>query len=231
MIAKLLAVTLLLTPSEFDALANRCLPGIPVTTLRAIARVESAFYPLALSINYPQQHSLALARQPANLYEALAWTKWLQARGLTVSIGLMQINSEHLATLRLTTEQAFDPCLNLQAGWLLFSSHYDRAAKTLGPGTQPTLEAALSSYNSGSLTTGLANGYVEKVIAATRADQPAKRPLNPETFPNLFVPSQSKRSDNTENDPNEAPTRVLWPVAISRANQENKSNGEGSKDH
>jgi type IV secretion system protein VirB1 len=213
-----------LTPAEFAALTKRCIPGFPLNTVHAIARVESAFYPLALSVNYPDHAGVQLARQPANLREALAWTQWLHARGYTVSIGLMQVNSEHLKTLRLTAEQAFDPCLNLQAVWLIFSSHYERAAKTFGSSSPAAFHAALSGYNSGSLTAGYTNGYVEKVLAAIATENQPKRPLNPETFSNLNVTPQSKQSDNTENDPNEAPTRVSWPG-------ENKVNGEGSKNH
>jgi hypothetical protein len=40
---------------EFNALACRCAPEIPLVTLRAIARAESALYPYALSLNYPKR--------------------------------------------------------------------------------------------------------------------------------------------------------------------------------
>lgn len=75
----------LLTQREFDALATRCAPGAPVSTLRAIARVESAFNPLAVSINYPNKagaglglglKSVQLGRQPGDLTEAIRWSRW-----------------------------------------------------------------------------------------------------------------------------------------------------------
>ncbi len=157
--------------TSFQTLAQSCAANVPVSTLEAIARTESALYPYALSINRPHQlarrqgwnrGTITLERQPASLEEAIAWTKWLLAQGITVSIGLLQVNSEHAALLHLTAEQLFDPCTNLRSGAALLSATYAATARIHGEGFA-ALDSALSYYNTGSPTAGLTNGYVQQV--------------------------------------------------------------------
>ncbi len=161
-----------LTTAEFNLLATACAPTIPFVTLRAIARAESGFHPYALSLNYPHriayEHGLVtgqiiIARQPRTLAEARAWTQYLLKRGRSVSIGLMQINTEHATELGLTVDQLFDPCTNLNTGARLLARKYQRAATIRDEG-QEALHQALSEYNSGSDTVGFANGYVSIVV-------------------------------------------------------------------
>ena len=161
-----------LAPSEFKALAQRCAADVPVITLRAIARAESAFRPYALSLNYPKRTAaeqglhgggMFLARQPRTLDEARAWTRYLVSRGKTVSIGLLQINSEHAADFGLTWDQLFDPCTNMRVGAHLLTAYYRQAAAVLGDGQQ-ALQFALSGYNSGFPLVGFTNGYVDSVV-------------------------------------------------------------------
>jgi len=157
--------------TSFRTLAQSCAANVPVSTLEAIGRTESALYPYALSINRPHQFArrqgwnrgtITLERQPASLEEAIAWTKWLFAQGITVSIGLLQVNSEHAALLHLTAEQLFDPCINLRSGAALLSTTYAETARIHGEGFA-ALDFALSYYNTGSPTAGLTNGYVHQV--------------------------------------------------------------------
>ncbi len=157
--------------TSFRTLAQSCAPSVPVSTLEAIARTESALYPYALSINRPHQlahhqgwnrGTITFERQPASREEAIAWTHWLLARGITVSIGLLQVNSEHAALLHLTSEKLFDPCTNLRAGAALLSTTYAATARIHGEGFA-SLDSALSYYNTGSPTAGLTNGYVQQV--------------------------------------------------------------------
>src|SRR5208337_5105738 len=157
--------------TSFQTLAQSCASNVPVSTLEAIARTESALHPYALSINRPHQlarrqgwnrGSITLERQPASLEEAIAWTKWLLAQGITVSIGLLQVNSEHAALLHLTPEQLFDPCTNLRAGAALLSATYAATARIHGEGFA-ALDSALSYYNTGSPAAGVTNGYVQQV--------------------------------------------------------------------
>ncbi len=157
--------------TSLRTLAQSCAANVPVSTLEAIARTESALYPYALSINRPHQFArrqgwnrgtITLERQPASLEEAIAWTEWLLAQGITVSIGLLQVNSEHAALLHLTAEQLFDPCTNLRSGAALLSTTYAETARIHGEGFA-ALDSALSYYNTGSPTAGLTNGYVQQV--------------------------------------------------------------------
>lgn len=159
-------------PEVFRGLAATCAPEISFVTLRAIARAESAFHPYALSLNYPsrvaREHGLndggiTLARQPRTKAEGLAWTHYLLKRGRSVSVGLMQINTQLARELGVTVDQLFDPCTNMKAGARLLAAKYREAARTLGEG-QTALHRALSEYNSGSAVVGLNNGYVTSVI-------------------------------------------------------------------
>jgi type IV secretion system protein VirB1 len=161
-----------LTLVEFHRIAATCAPGVPLVTLRAIARAESAFHPYAVSLNYPRrtarEHGLrtggiTLARQPRTKAEALAWTYYLLKRGRSVSVGLMQINTEHVADLGLSVDQLFDPCTNVRAGARLLAAKYQAAAAIGGEGQQ-ALQQALSEYNSGYPLTGVDNGYVSSVV-------------------------------------------------------------------
>jgi type IV secretion system protein VirB1 len=157
--------------TSFETLARSCAANVPVSTLEAIARTESALYPYALSVNRPHQFArrqgwnrgtITLERQPASLEEAIAWTKWLLAQGITVSIGLLQVNSEHATHLHLAAEQLFDPCTNLRSGAALLSTTYAETARAHGEGFV-ALDSALSYYNTGSPTAGVTNGYVQQV--------------------------------------------------------------------
>jgi type IV secretion system protein VirB1 len=168
-----------LSVTAFEILARSCAENVPVSTLEAIARTESALHPYALSINRPHQlarrqgwnhGTITLERQPASLDEAIAWTKWLLAQGLTVSIGLLQVNSEHAALLHISPEQLFDPCTNLRAGAALLSATYAATARIHGEGFA-ALDSALSYYNTGSPTAGLANGYVQQVKTHAKSSE------------------------------------------------------------
>ena len=161
-----------ISPTEFRAIAAACAPDIPLATLRAIARAESAFHPYALSLDHPrraareqgfQAGEILLARQPTNLAEARAWTRWLLERGRSVSIGLVQISTQHASDLGLSVDELFDPCTNLRAGARVLTAEYQRAAAVRGEG-QDALRQALSEYNSGSSTVGFDNGYVSSVV-------------------------------------------------------------------
>src|SRR6266567_4414460 len=157
---------------DFRTMAGKCAPDVPLVTLRAIARAESAFHPYALSLDYPlrtareqglSQGGIFLARQPRDAAEARTWAHWLVQHGHSVSIGLMQISTRHARDLNLTADQLFDPCTNLRAGAQILKAAYQQAAAVRGKG-QDALRRALSSYNSGSEILGFDNGYVSNVV-------------------------------------------------------------------
>ena len=159
--------------AEFLQLAEACARPVPAQTLLAIARTESALHPWALSLNRPRRLAqlagvdgeARLARQPRSQAEALRWATQFEARGITVSLGLMQINSEELKRLGVPLAAALDPCTNLKLGALLLSYHY-RVAGREGRVRDVPLAEALSRYNSGHPSHGLRSGYVEKVFGA-----------------------------------------------------------------
>jgi len=160
-----------ISSAHFRAIAAACAPDIPIVTLRAIVRGESAFHPYALSLDYPQRTAkeqgfaggqIFLARQPRTLEEARGWAWWLIHQGKSVSIGLMQVSTKQLADLGLTADQLFDPCTNVHAGAEILAAKYRHAAARSGPG-QEALREALSEYDSGSSVVGFDNGYVTNV--------------------------------------------------------------------
>jgi type IV secretion system protein VirB1 len=148
---------------RFPRLASACVPIAPLSTVRAIVRAESNFYPYALSVNRPRRMGLRLRRQPRSQEEAVYWTRWLLEHHYTISAGLMQINSIDAAEHGVGAEQLFDPCRNLQLGWRILTEKYQSAAAKHGPGQQALLEA-LSLYNSGSPRLGFINGYVARLV-------------------------------------------------------------------
>jgi type IV secretion system protein VirB1 len=106
-------------------------------------------------------------------------------------LGLAQINSENLSALGLTVEQVLDPCTNLRAGAAILSEGYARAMKVHGPGQQ-ALQAALSAYNTGTLTRGFSNGYVAKYYGPV---------------PALSIATEGKQAQN----PYQGKAAVYWP--------------------
>jgi type IV secretion system protein VirB1 len=100
----------------------------------------------------------------------------------------MQINSRHLTQLHLTVAQAFEPCTNLKAGAKILQEAYQQAAGVFGPG-QRALQAALSTYNTGDPSRGLANGYVSQVYAAKPATPAPAKASHAYTAPTLVSSS------------------------------------------
>ena len=96
-----------LSATDFEALAARCVPRAPLATLRSLVEVQSRFNPLAVNINYPEaaarqlglgEGTVALTRQPQDVADAAKWSRWFLSNGQTISVGLTQLNIEHLAT-------------------------------------------------------------------------------------------------------------------------------------
>lgn len=143
---------------DLPALAQQCAPTVAYTTLAAVVSHESKTNPFAIGIN----GGARLSRAPETKEEAIEVSKKLIGMGISIDMGLSQINSTNLSKLGLTVEQLFDPCTNLQAGATVLHWCYGPASKKFGPG-QVALRAALSCYNTGDFARGLANGYVASV--------------------------------------------------------------------
>ena len=153
-----------------------CLPSADPVTVLSIVQVESHFRSQALNVNYPEHLArqygyrsgwVTLERQPKNDAEARSWIPWLEANHLTLSVGLMQVNSVDARTLGVESVALLDPCTNLRTGWRIFVGHYRRAETRYGAG-QTALRAALSAYNTGSFVSGFRNGYVRHVLLAAQ---------------------------------------------------------------
>lgn len=136
-------------------LAIQCAPGVHHFTVTEIIRVESRGNPLAMNVNGVKVQPKLPKTAPEIVKAASDWI----ARGFSVDLGLMQINSANLKKLGLTVEQVLDPCTNIRSGAIILKDGYSRAAELHGPG-QLALQAALSAYNTGNFKKGFSNGYV-----------------------------------------------------------------------
>lgn len=145
-------------------LMGRCAPGIHPVTLSAVVRHESSGNPYAIGVN----GGARLARQPRTKDEAVATARMLQRKGVNFDSGLGQVNVRNVGWLGVSISDLFDPCVNLRSAATVLSDCYARATKARLTG-QAAVHAALSCYNTGSLTKGLSNGYVAKVAAKAGA--------------------------------------------------------------
>jgi type IV secretion system protein VirB1 len=129
--------------------------GQPVApkTIVAEATVESGLDPLAIHDN-----TTGRTFHPATVEEAMQIATQLEAAGGNYDVGLMQINRRNFDWLHLTLAGAFDPRRSIEAGAAIMIS--------------------MSRYNTGDLR-GLENGYVEKVLAASRRLNGAPVPGTP----------------------------------------------------
>ena len=168
-----------------------CAPNVAPVTVQAIAQVESGDNPLAVNVN-----GTGVQPTPAgNAQEAARLAERYIARGYSVDIGLMQVNSRNLAALGVTVEQVLDPCRNIHAAATILTADYAAAARTRGDG-KAALQAALSAYNTGDFYRGFTNGYVARYYgpgsvpalsggvheaAAAKQAKPPPPPPNPYT--------------------------------------------------
>ena len=152
---------------DLAALVLSCAPLVAQDTAHALIQVESSGNPYAIGVV-----GGALARQPANLAEAVATTAALDAAGWNYSVGLGQINKRNFQRFGLTSATAFEPCSNLAAMQGILRECFARASQRQP--TQAALRDAFSCYYSGNFVTGHQHGYVGKVLAAwsSRPSQP-----------------------------------------------------------
>ncbi len=143
---------------EFALLALCLEHGIDHDLIRAIAKQESAGQPNAFYIN---QWELTQFRD-LSIEEAVLVAGKMVKSGYTVDVGLMGINSRNIHRVGATISQAFDPCTNINMGEQILFDNIQRAERNGHQGDH-AIKVALSLYNTGSLTRGFDNGYVEKV--------------------------------------------------------------------
>lgn len=159
---------MILSLPMFIQLAAACAPTVHIDTLAAVARTESRFHVHAINDN-----TAGRAYRPATRKEAIATATELRRRGHSLDLGLMQINSTNLNRLGMSIPDAFEPCRNIAGGAKVLSSFFHQQPRSDDP--QATLRRALSGYNTGSPSRGLANGYVGRVMASAELVVPAIR--------------------------------------------------------
>lgn len=132
-----------------------CALNVAPTTMDAIVTQESGGNQYAIHVN----KLTGRQPRPTSALEAVAAAQRYVAMGYSVDLGYAQLNSRNLPKLGYTLEDAFEPCRNLAGGAKILSAFYAKAVLQFGEG-QRALMAALSGYNSGSLTAGFSSGYV-----------------------------------------------------------------------
>lgn len=141
-----------------DALISACVPFVAPATVAAVIQVESSGQLYALGINDDQiTLPAALVGTPA----VVGVAETLAAEGVSLDIGLMQVNTAHLDRFGVGVRQLFDPCTNLRIGGIILQENYRRASRLAGPG-QTALAMALSAYNTGNFEDGFRNGYLAR---------------------------------------------------------------------
>lgn len=154
------------TSSDVMEMAKRCAPDVSPVTMGSIVAHESKNNPIAINVN----GNYRLSSQPASVADALETIASLEASGANFDVGYGQVNSANFSSLGLKGADLLDPCVNLRASAAILSDCYSRAVQIYGEG-QTALVHALSCYNTGSQSRGIANGYVSKVVAQVRALQ------------------------------------------------------------
>lgn len=137
------------------AMVAQCSPNMHPAIVQAIVKTESSFNSFAIGVNNGKR----LTRQPSSFGEAVQIAKHLLAQGANIDMGLGQINSANMDWLNLSVEQAFTPCVNLQALQRVYLTCYDKAGNS---GLGDRMQRAFSCYNTGNTTKGFYNGYVAK---------------------------------------------------------------------
>lgn len=198
--------------SELHTLLLACAPLVAPATAAALVQTESGGNPHAIGVvdGY-------LVRQPRNKAEALATARSLQAQGMDYSVGLAQINRRNFARLGLTLDSAFEPCANLTAMQAVLGECFGRARST--PPTpsseqtseQTALRMALSCYYSGNFQRGFRDGYVQRVLAASRE----RRGEQPHAGPTGAPPVAAKHS----NFPAHRPAGQALHISTTRSEQ------------
>lgn len=148
-----------LAPELLLSFTIACAPLVHPETALRVVKHESGGNPYAIGINGPYR----LSYQPKTREQAVATANMLLMQGLSIDMGLGQINSRNLSWLGLTLDSVFDPCTNLRAMQAILTAGYAKAMKRHGNSQQALVEA-LSEYNTGHPVNGIRNGYVAAVV-------------------------------------------------------------------
>lgn len=146
---------------DFIDLMEHCAPNVSPVTMAAIVEQESGFNPYAIGVN----GDYILERQPQTKEEAIETVLWLEQEGQkSLDLGLGQISTKNREHYELSLNDSFDACKNLSVAADILTKNY-ASAIAKGFQGQDALTAAISQYNTGSITAGFENGYVQKVVS------------------------------------------------------------------
>ena len=138
---------------------SACAPYVAPATLADVIQAESGRNPLALHVNGVSTQPPA----PRTKAEAVTVAERFIARGFSIDLGRMQVNSRNLAMFGVTVAQMLEPfaCDNIRVGADILAADYRRAVDVYGEG-QRALRAALSAYNTGRFYQG--GAYVARYV-------------------------------------------------------------------
>lgn len=178
-------------------LLQTCAPNVHPKTMGSIVANESDGNPFAILDNglasLPRDKRVLRTFRPQSRQEAIAIATDLVQAGHIVDLGVGQVNNRNLEWLGYSVADMFEPCTNLKASESVLLGFYEKAVKVHGHGQQAML-AAISGYNTGSLTAGFKNGYVKKVLAAARNPIPSLRVAPPFSSGVMRVVKNSSRN-------------------------------------
>ena len=137
---------------------QQCAPMINHQLMQSVISVESSHNPYAIGVV-----NAHLLRQPQNLAEAKATARYLEQTGYNYSLGVAQVNRSNFNRFKLSLDNVFNTCTNLNAGGLILAECLNRAL-TQGYQQQATLKA-LSCYYAGQLNSRVGAQYANKVLA------------------------------------------------------------------
>ncbi len=157
--------------------------GMEPALMLAIVEQESSGNPIAINVNEWEGEPVV----PVSADDVVEAAGLFVDAGYTVDVGLAGINSANLERFGVAYAEAIDPCTSLALGETIFMENLE-TARAKGHQGDKALRAALSLYNTGSMTRGLDNGYVDSVwqryvngdayLARTGSSQVAWSPVN-----------------------------------------------------
>lgn len=179
-----------------------CAPNVAPQTIEQIIHVESLGNELTININ-----GAKLPQKPTDAADAAKIAREYMAKGYSVDLGLMQVNSRNLASLGYTVEDMFEPCKNIAAGGRVLTAFYT-SARPKYPDDQSALRAALSAYNTGNFEKGFTNGYLARYGVGAHvalARMPALNPYTADTA--VFVRHLQQQKEKTMSNQAQQPAQ------------------------
>ena len=141
------------------ALFAACLTlGMDAGLAMSIAEQESSGKPYAFNVNGWEGGPVPMFDSESSIELSNSFVD----AGYTVDVGLMGINSRNVERLGHSIDSAFEPCANIALGEQIFMEDLT-LAHNKGLVGHEAIRAALSQYNTGSMSRGFQNGYVDKV--------------------------------------------------------------------